>query len=88
MPTKKIALTDAERAKRIREAAREHGTDNDPAAFERAFAAVERGAQKSKRETGTNRGEFGGRRPEQEPANLQEEYRPNALSVSVAPKLT
>jgi hypothetical protein len=49
MPTKKIALTDAERAKRIREAAREHGTDNDPAAFERAFAAVERGAQKSKK---------------------------------------
>jgi hypothetical protein len=49
MPTKKIALTDAERAKRIREAAREHGTDNDPAAFERAFAALERGAQKSKK---------------------------------------
>ena len=40
MPTKKASLTDAERAKRIRETAREVGTDNDPASFERAFAAV------------------------------------------------
>jgi hypothetical protein len=40
MPAKKTILTDAERAKRIREAAREHGTDNDPASFERAFEKV------------------------------------------------
>jgi hypothetical protein len=40
MPTKKEAMTDAERAKRIREAAREAGTDNDPASFERAFKIV------------------------------------------------
>jgi hypothetical protein len=40
MPAKKTSISDAERAKRIREAAREHGTDNDPASFERAFAAV------------------------------------------------
>jgi hypothetical protein len=40
MPAKKQPLTDAERAKRIREAASEHGTDNDPASFERAFKMV------------------------------------------------
>lgn len=40
MPTKKITLTDAERAKRIRETAREIETDNDPASFDRAFAKV------------------------------------------------
>jgi len=40
MPTKKTTLTDAERAKRIREAARELGTDNDPKSFERAFSRV------------------------------------------------
>jgi hypothetical protein len=38
MPAKKEPLTDAERAKRIRETAREVGTDNDPASFDRAFA--------------------------------------------------
>ena len=48
MPAKKTKLTEAERAKRIREAAREHETDNDPASFERAFAAVERGVHKPK----------------------------------------
>jgi hypothetical protein len=42
MPVKKASLTDAERAKRIREAAREHETSNDAASFERAFAAVAR----------------------------------------------
>lgn len=46
-PTERTA--DSDRAKRIREAAREHETDNDPASFERAFAAVARGAQKSKK---------------------------------------
>jgi hypothetical protein len=40
VPPKKTSLTDAERIKRIREAAREHETDNDPASFERAFAKV------------------------------------------------
>jgi hypothetical protein len=36
MPGKKKGSTDAEGAKRIREAAREHATSNDPASFERA----------------------------------------------------
>jgi hypothetical protein len=40
MPAKQTGLSDAERAKRIREAARDHETDNTPASFERAFAAV------------------------------------------------
>lgn len=49
MPEKKSqVLSDDERAKRIRETAREHGTDNDPASFERAFAAVARGSRKPK----------------------------------------
>jgi hypothetical protein len=42
MPAKKTKLSDAERAKRIREAARELGTDNDPEAMERAFQKVAR----------------------------------------------
>jgi len=42
MPAKKTTLTDAERAKRIRETAREVGTDNDPASFDRAVAKVVR----------------------------------------------
>jgi hypothetical protein len=40
MPAKKTNLTDAERAKRIRETAREIGTDNDPEALEQAFKKV------------------------------------------------
>jgi hypothetical protein len=40
MPAKKTTLTDAERAKRIRAAAREHETSNDPEAMERAFRKV------------------------------------------------
>jgi hypothetical protein len=40
MPAKKSRITDEERAKRIAEAARELGTDNDPASFDRAFAKV------------------------------------------------
>ena len=40
MPAKKQRLTDTERAKRIRETAREIGTSNDPTSFERAFASV------------------------------------------------
>jgi hypothetical protein len=46
MPAKKAKLTDAERAKRIRETAREVGTDNDPASFERAFEKVVGGERK------------------------------------------
>jgi len=42
MPIKKTKLTDAERAKRIRETAREIGTDNDPESLERAFKKVVR----------------------------------------------
>ena len=42
MPAKKTKLTDAERAKRIRETAREAETSNDPKDFERAFGKVAR----------------------------------------------
>lgn len=37
MPAKKTTLTDEERAKRMRALARDVGTDNDPASFDRAF---------------------------------------------------
>lgn len=40
MPAKKHQITDEERAKRIREAARELETSDDPKDFERAFKAV------------------------------------------------
>lgn len=40
MPAKKTILTDAERAKRLREAARERETGNDPADFEQAFRKI------------------------------------------------
>jgi hypothetical protein len=50
MPSKKTSLTEDERAKRIREAAREHETDNEPASFERAFDAVTHRARKPNRE--------------------------------------
>jgi hypothetical protein len=40
MPRKQRTLTDEERAKRIRETAREIGTDESPKAFERAFEKV------------------------------------------------
>jgi hypothetical protein len=49
MPATKTILTGAERAKRIRETAREAETDNDPASFEWAFSAVVRGAEKPKK---------------------------------------
>jgi hypothetical protein len=56
MPKKKtITLTDAERSKRIREMAREMGTSNDKDDFERAFAAVAKGSQKPKSESGSNK---------------------------------
>jgi hypothetical protein len=48
MPAKKHQLSDAERAKRIREAAREAETSNDPADFERAFAVVARAPKPKK----------------------------------------
>ncbi len=40
MPAKKTTLTDAERAKRIRKAAREHETSNDPNDLERALKKI------------------------------------------------
>ena len=40
MPAKKTVLTDAERAKRVRETAREIGTDNELKSFEKAFKKV------------------------------------------------
>lgn len=40
MPRKKIVLTDEERAKRIRETAREIGTSNDAKDLEKAFKKV------------------------------------------------
>ena len=45
-PVRGAKLANSERSKRIREAAREHEMDNDPASFERAFAAVAHGAHK------------------------------------------
>ncbi len=54
---KQSKLTEADRAKRIREAAREHETDNDPASFERAFDAVTHKARKPNREDGVPEGE-------------------------------
>ncbi len=49
MPAKKTTLTDAERAKRMRALGREADVDNDPASFERAFAAVVKTPQKPER---------------------------------------
>ena len=40
MPAKKSHLSEAERTKRIREAAEKHGTSDDPKAFEKAFKKV------------------------------------------------
>jgi|SRR5271166_872070 len=47
MPEKKTLLPDNERAKRIRELAREAETDNDPASFERAFERVAQRARQT-----------------------------------------
>lgn len=47
MPAKKSTLTDEERAKRIQDAAREVGTNNDPDAFDRAFRKVMKGGKKA-----------------------------------------
>jgi hypothetical protein len=55
MPRKKETLSDAERAKRIRETAREIGTDNDPKSFERAFITVVRSKPKTKKAKVTDR---------------------------------
>lgn len=51
MPAKLTKLTDKERTKRIREAARELETDNDPKSFERAFAAVVKAPAKAEKPT-------------------------------------
>ena len=40
MPRKQHIITDEERAKRIRETAREFGTSNSPKDFDRAFEKV------------------------------------------------
>ena len=40
MPKKKHTLSEEERRKRLRETAREHGTSDEPADFERAFKNV------------------------------------------------
>lgn len=40
MPAKKTVLTDEERAKRIRETAREIGTDNTAKTFDTAFKRI------------------------------------------------
>ena len=55
MPAKKTKLTDAERAKRIRETAHEIGTDNDPASFDRAVKKVVRPAPRSEKASVTKR---------------------------------
>lgn len=44
MPAKKTHLTDAERAKRIREAAEKAEASNDPKEFDRAFKRVAKAA--------------------------------------------
>jgi hypothetical protein len=40
MPAKKTKLTDAERAKRMRELAREVEADNDPASLDKALRKI------------------------------------------------
>jgi len=52
MPAKKYQISDAERAKRIREAAREHETSNDPKDFERAFGKVVKKTNQTKTSEG------------------------------------
>ncbi len=49
MPSKRLRITDDERAKRFRELAREAETSNDPGVFDRAFAAVVKSADKTKK---------------------------------------
>jgi Asp-tRNA(Asn)/Glu-tRNA(Gln) amidotransferase C subunit len=55
MPAKKETLTDAERAKRIRELAREAETDNDPESFERAFEKIIKVASVARKRTAGTR---------------------------------
>ena len=54
MPAKKSTLTDAERAKGIRETAREAEADNDPATLDRALRAIAQRAQASPKATPRN----------------------------------
>jgi hypothetical protein len=49
MPAKKTVLTDAERAKRIREAAEKIGASNDPKVLDRALKKIVPQAALSKR---------------------------------------
>lgn len=53
MPAKKTHLTDAERAKRIREAAAKAEASNDPKEFERAFRRVTEKNSPTKSRQGT-----------------------------------
>ena len=48
MPAKKTAITDAERAKRMRELARKTEASNDPADLERALEKVVKPVRDSK----------------------------------------
>jgi hypothetical protein len=54
VPAKKTQITDAERAKRIRETAREIGTDNDPKSFDRAFEKIARAKLKTEAKAASN----------------------------------
>jgi len=47
MPRKSTQMSDAERAKRIRDAARQAGTSNDPAEFDAALDKIIRAASPS-----------------------------------------
>lgn len=49
MPAKKQQITDAERAKRLRETAHEIETSNDPKDFERAFKSITKRATPASR---------------------------------------
>lgn len=56
MPAKKSELTDEERAKRIREAASQLETSNDPKDFEDAFGKVVRSKKPSEPKETTKKG--------------------------------
>jgi hypothetical protein len=76
VPTKKNPLAEDERAKRIREAARDHETSDDPALFERAFAAVTRAPNPRNRNPKRSRRRLGRRLdgPRDAPKRLRYPY--------------
>jgi hypothetical protein len=55
LPAKKVILTDAERAKRMRALAREAETDNDPASFDHGFDKVVRSVPAVKPKSGEHK---------------------------------